>query len=119
MGRLGSQTITVRNAPLVPSSRGTSLIRDWANAEETTFNDCNVQPFKLAEKLAYSNDAEREFSKVGFRVYAPPDADGVVTAESHILYKGIEYEVLGIEGDWHRLDGTLDHVAFIIRERRG
>lgn len=119
MGRLGAQIITVLNAPFVDSPRGTSSVRDWANAAETVISGCNIQPFKLAEKLAYSNDKEREFSKMGLRVYAPVEADGVVTAESKIRYNGTVYDVLGIQGVWFRLDGTLDHVAFIMRERRG
>lgn len=119
MGRLGTQTIEILNAPLVDSPRGTSSVRDWVNAEVTVVEGCNVQPFKLAEKLAYSNDSQREFSKSGFRVYAPGVADGIVTAESKVRYRGTTYEVLGITGTWFRLDGTIDHVAFVIRERRG
>ncbi len=113
---LGEQTIITLDAPLVQGRTG-AFYRDWDAAVQTVIPGCSVQPFILAEKLNYTNDSEREFTKNSWRVYAPPDA--VVSPEARVIYQGVEHDVQGIPGDWVDLDGVKNHKAFLIRERRG
>ena len=115
---LGQETIVVENAPLVTGRTG-ALIRDWDNAAQTVISECMIQPFILADKLNYTNDGEREFTKNSFRVFAPPGTASIVQPESRILWRGVTYEVQGIPGKWFDFDSTEVYVAFLIRDRRG
>lgn len=114
---LGNQSIVRRRAPLTANSRDGSLERDWANAVETTITQCNVQPFKLAEKLNFEDNREREFTRSALRVYAPAGTD--VDPDDIIVYRGKQYDVFGFSGEWFDFDAVAHHVAFIIRLREG
>lgn len=115
MPRLGSSIVVVVRAPLV--SDGGGKYRDWNSATRTSVTGCDVQPFKLSEKLSFEDDADREFQRAGYRFYCPATADIVYT--DRIEWNGHTYEVFGGVGLWYRLAGMPDHIAFVAREYLG
>lgn len=117
MRPLGIEVLTIRRAPLAASPRDGSEFRDWANATDTEVTGCNVQPFILSEKLVIEINAEREFLKQAWRCWAPPGTD--VTYTDRIVWRGEEYEVLGINGIWNHIMGPEHHRDFMIRLREG
>lgn len=114
---LGEETIVVLDAPVVNDPRGNINRNDWDNPTETTVYRCSIQPFPMAEKIAYEKNYERDFSRTAFRVWAPPGT--VVTAKSRIRWKGKVYEIFGGSGQWINFDGTEHHVQFVIRLKEG
>ncbi len=114
---LGNDEFTRIRAPLVWSDTAKAYYRDWDNATETTISGCSVQPFRLAEKLNFEINKEREFSRTGLRFFAPAGTD--IDADDRIIYRGREYAVFGHHGDWTDFDGTVNHVAFLARRREG
>jgi len=112
---LGTDSIIILNAELITNPRDNSLYRDWENATSVTVPHCNVQAFPLAEKLQFEFNLDREFTRSGFRVYAP--ANTAVFRTSRVRWRDEEYDVHGEPGPWHALNppSRLDHVAFIIR----
>lgn len=114
---LGSQSFTRVRAALVPSGRDGTLQRDWANATETTVTKCSIQPFRLAEKLNFEDNREREFARSALRVFAPAGTD--VEPTDRVIYNGDTYDVFGFNGEWSGFDGLAHHVAFVIRRREG
>lgn len=114
---LGVETLTIVRAVLAVSARDNSEYRDWANATETVITQCAVQPFVLSEKLVEEVNAEREFIKQAWRVWAPAGTDVLYTDRA--IWRGEEYEVLGITGIWNHVYGPEHHRSFMIRARVG
>lgn len=114
---LGNDTFVRVRAPLVQNDRDGTYYRDWDNAEELTVNFAMVQPFRLAEKLNFEINKEREFARTGMRFFAPPETE--VLSTDRIIYRGEEYEVFGHEGVWTDFTGREDHIAFLGRRREG
>lgn len=114
---LGNQTIVIQRAPLVASGRDGTLQRSWSTATETTVTRCNVQPFRLAEKLNFEDNRDREFARSALRVFAPAGTD--IEHTDRVVYRGNTYDVFGFNGEWFDLDGNAHHVAFVIRLREG
>lgn len=114
---LGNQTIVIQRAPLVASGRDGTLQRSWSTATETTVTKCSVQPFRLAEKLNFEDNRDREFARSALRVFAPAGTD--VEPTDRVVFSGKTYDVFGFGGDWAGFDGNPHHVAFVIRLREG
>lgn len=118
MGRpLGRESVTIIRADLVPSSRDGSLFRDWANATETTYTGCNVQPFILSEKFQSEDTKDREFARWTLRVWGPAGMD--VQYTDRCRWRGVTYEALGLIQIWSHIMGPDHHTSFAIRERVG
>lgn len=115
--RLGNDSFTIIRAQLVENPRDGSLNRDWDNAEEIVIEGAQVQPFRLAEKLNFEIQKEREFARTAIRFFAPPGT--VVLSTDRIRYRGEIYEVFGHDGNWTDFRGREDHVAFIARRQEG
>lgn len=115
--KLGSDDIIIKRAPLVTDTRDNTQYRDWANATETPVKNCNVQPFLLTDKLKVERNMDREFVDDTWRVWAPPGTDVLYT--DRVEFRGIEYEVRGLSGEWRDLEGHTHHVNFMIRRREG
>lgn len=114
---LGRDSFIRRRAQLVKNPRDNTYYRDWENAEDTLIEGCMIQPFRLAEKLNYEINTEREFSRTGIRIFAP--AGTSIEANDRIIYLGVEYSVFGHLGVWTNFRGEVDHVAFLARIREG
>lgn len=114
---LGGNTIIIVRAELVTDPRDNSLYRDWLNATETPVPKCMVEPYPLAEKLNIEDDRDREYMRGALRVYAPKTID--VEYTDRVRFNGKLYSVFGDENNWYHFDGTLNHVAFILRRRNG
>ncbi len=114
---LGGNTIIILRANLLTDPRDNSQYRDWPHATETTVTGCMVEPYPLAEKLNVEDMRDREFVRTALRVYAPKTTDVVYT--DRVLFNGILYKLFGDGNDWFHLDGTKNHVAFIIRRSHG
>lgn len=114
---LGNQSFVLVRAALVASGRDGTLQRDWANATETTVTKCNIQPFRLAEKLNFEDNRDREFARSALRVFAPAGTD--IEPTDRVIYRGNTYDVFGFMGEWADFDGNQHHIAFVIRLREG
>lgn len=114
---LGNQSIVVVRAPLAPNARDGTLERNWAAATRTTVSGCSVQPFKLAEKLNFEDNREREFARTALRVFAPAGTD--IESTDRMEYAGKTFDVFGHSGSWNDFTGTQHHVAFVARLREG
>jgi hypothetical protein len=115
--KLGADVITIRRAPEVINPRDGTRERDWDNATEVTYRNCNVQPFLLTDKLKIERAGEREFVDDTWRVWGPVGMDVLYTDRA--VFKGVEYEVRGLTGEWRDLDGKDSHVNFMLRRRVG
>lgn len=114
---LGIETITILRAPLVASSRDNSQQRDWPNAVTHDLLQCNVQPFILSEKYTAEINTEREYLTVLFKVWAPAGSDVLYTDRAQ--WRGTEYEILGLTGNWDHIMGGEHHKSFLLRLRQG
>ncbi len=114
---LGVETITIVRASLVASSRDNSLQRDWDAATTHTLKGCNVQPFILSEKYTAEVNNEREYLTVLFKVWCPAGSDVIYTDRA--TWRGTEYEVLGLTGQWDHIMGPEHHKTFLLRLREG
>jgi len=114
---LGIESVIVVRASFATSTRDNSQYRDWANATQTTISGCNVQSFILSEKLLQEKNAEREFIQQVYRVWAPAGTD--VQFSDRIIWRGVEYDVLGVPGVWNHIMGPEHHRDFMIRLREG
>lgn len=115
--QLGVQVITRLRAELVASARDNSLGRDWANPSRVDIRNCNVQPFILSEKYVSEIDIEREHVRQLLRCWVPPGTDILYT--DRVLWRGVEYDVMGITGFWDDLQGIESHRTILLRERIG
>lgn len=117
MRPLGREVVTVVRAQLVENTRDESLYRDWANATETDYSGCSVQPFILSEKFQAEDTTDREFLRYTLRVWGPPNMD--VEYTDKVVWRGKEYEVSSLDGVWSHIMGPDHHIAFTVRERIG
>lgn len=115
--KLGHDTLVLVRAPLTTDTRDNSEYRDWDNATRTDIVDCMVQPFPMAEKIAYERTIDREFARTAFRVWCPAGTD--VTSSDKIEYEGKTYEVFGGSGTWKDHRGVPHHSQFIMRLKEG
>lgn len=115
--KLGGDTIVIKRAPEVVSGRGNERSRDWANAEETTYRNCMVEPFLLTDKLKIEENEQREFSEDTWRVWIPGRID--VRYTDRIEWEGEDYEVRGLPGYWRDLNGKNSHTNIMVRKRVG
>lgn len=115
--KLGSDSFIRRRADLVWNDDAKAYFRDWDNAVDTVIEDCSIQAFRLAEKLNYEINKEREFSRTGLRIFAPAGTD--IDANDRIVFDGREYAVFGHSSDWKDFLGKVNHVAFLARRREG
>jgi hypothetical protein len=114
---LGSKSIIIVRAALVLDTRDNSLYRDWVNATQTTVTGCNVQPYPMAEKLNVEDTRDREYVRTALRCYAPKTTDVVYT--DRVIYNSQLYDIFGDGGEWDHVDGSQNHLAFILRRRNG
>lgn len=115
---LGAETLTVLEAPFATSPRDNSKFRDWDNAIEHVLIQCNVQPFIMSEKLSAGSDADREFLKTAYRVWAPI-GDYVPKYVDRAIWRGVEYELLSDAHIWSEMLGPDHHMDFLLRIREG
>lgn len=116
--KLGNDTIVIRTYPLVTDSVDNTKYRDYtATPIETTVKFCNVQPFLLTDKLKIERSIDREYSEDTWRVWAPVGT--VVEHTDRVLFRGVEYEVRGLTGEWRDFEARDHHVNFMIRKRIG
>lgn len=120
----GPDVIYIIRAPLTLDSRDNSYYRDWANSTETEYNNCLVEPYRMAEKLNAEDLVDREFMQSAIRVFAPPDVDVLYTDRLRVFspnddYAGIEFQVLGLPGRWHDFDGKRVYKGIIAQVRLG
>lgn len=109
---LGSDQITVQNAPLIAGGRYGDEERDWSSAQSELVDRCSVQPFTAAEVTA-----DREFTSTRLRLFCPPATD--ITANSRVLFAGTAYEVDGEPGHWRDLDGRPSHIEAVLVRMSG
>lgn len=114
---LGNDTITILRAAYATDPGDNTSYWDWDNATEVVVSRCNVQPFRMAEKISFEATISRDFSRTSFRVWAPAGTD--VQETDRVLFDGVEYEVFGGEGEWREFSGVPSHVQFMMRERVG
>lgn len=114
---LGVQVITRLRAELVNSARDNSFYRDWDNPSRTDIRNCNVQPFIISEKYVSEIDVEREHVRQLLRCWVPVGTDFVYTDRAE--FRGVVYDVLGIQGVWDDLQGMESHRVILLRERIG
>lgn len=76
-----------------------------------------VEPYPLAEKLNVEDNRDREYVRTALRVYAPKDSD--VEYTDRFLYRGILFDAFGDPNEWNHFDGSVNHVTFIMRRRKG
>lgn len=115
--KLGSQVITRIRAELAVSSRDNSKFRDWDNASRTDVRNCNVQPFIASEKYVAEIDVWREHVRQLLRCWLPAGTEFLYT--DRVEYRGVEYDVMGIQSVWDDIQGKESHRVIMLRERIG
>lgn len=118
----GPDTITIIRATLVLDSRDNSYYRDWPNATQTTYGNCMVEPYRMAEKLNSEDNVDREFAATSIRVFCQPGTDVLYTDRltvSSFGYEGITFNVLGLPGAWHDLQNKRVYRGIIARANLG
>lgn len=111
----GRRTIIIVRAELIDDGGGS--VRDWENATETEVKFCNIQPFIMSEKLQVEDNRDREFSRTGFRIWAPVNTDVLHT--DRIKFDDHVHESLGQAGVWTTLTGKYHHVDILCRRYIG
>lgn len=110
--RLGSQAVTVLDAPLVVDARYGSHRRDWDNAVATDLTGCSVQPYTSDEDVA-----GREFTATRVRLFTA--AGPVPVATSRVVVDGTTFEVDGEPARWVDGLGRPSHVEVVLKRLAG
>lgn len=115
---LGSDTITIRVPTKVVNVRDGSTSYSYANG--AVIEDCSFQPYLMTEKFQEEFTLERESSRNFFRLFLPwTDVTEALTSEYRILFEGVEYEIHSEAGKWRDFRGVKNHLAFLVKLRRG
>ena len=114
---LGKEVLTIVHAVLVVDPFDQSQSRDWINATRTDVPGCNVQPFRMSNKLVHEDNLQREFVFATFRVWLP--ADTKVFYTDHAVWRGEEMEILGPPQLWTTLEGVPHHIQMLMELKRG
>jgi len=117
MNQLGAEVLTVLRATMTADTFDNSQYEDWTNPKKMVIRGCSVQPFILSEKYTAEYEVERKQARQMLRVWVPSGQNILYT--DRILWKGTEYEVMGIQSVWNHLDGTENHSSLLMRERVG
>jgi len=118
MAAVGTTTVVLIRAPLVPSVRGGQLQRDWDNAVEYVITGCSVQPYALSEKLSVETLDNREHARSSVRVYAPSGSE-MPESTDRARYAGITWEIWAFPDEWRDFEDRRHHIAFSMRHREG
>lgn len=113
---LGNDTFVIVRAQLVSDPIDGTQYRDWANATRISVEGSKVNPFKLAEKLNFEMNAEREYARTGLKFFCPPVQ---VEPTDRIEYKGDTYSVFGHPQTWTDFEGNDDHTEFVAQLKEG
>lgn len=115
---LGHDTITIRVPTIViDPDDGT---HEYTFADGATVRNCNIQPFILSNKLQSEVTLEREHTTTFFRAWLPVSAVTLAINYTYrIRFKGVEYEVHAVPGEWRHFSGKQNHISFMLRLRIG
>lgn len=117
---LGNDTVVVKDFAWATDPVTGELYRDIDSPTSITVYQCLVQPFELSGKLANEYNIDREFTTSLRKFYLPPVAAALgMTPSSHLVFDGVEYDVLGTPGVWRDFDGTVSHVEVVGKDRQG
>ncbi len=116
LGRgLFDQAVTVVRAADTTDRYG-NTVPDWDAAVEFEIGPLAVQPSTQSE----TNDALRDATVTGWRVFSAPGTDPDVRATDRLKWQGGTYEVTGEIGRWtHPPTGATHHVEFLIQKVTG
>lgn len=117
---LGNDTITILKPTLITDAVDNTSYWDFSNPTEITVENCSVQPFLPADKLAYEETRERDYSRSIWVVYAPSTEDtrGILPHD-RVRFLGEVYEVFGEVGAWRRFHAKPHHVQIMLQRREG
>lgn len=104
------ETITRIRYPRITD--GGVEVADRDNPTETTIGGCWLEPARSAE-----NTDGRTAVFTGWTVAAPPSAD--IRADDHVVYRGVEYEVVGDVMPVSSPTGALAHTQLTIQRWEG
>lgn len=115
---LGSDTVTIR----VPTTTidPNDNTRYFSYADGATIQGCNIQPFLTTEKFQEEFTLEREATRTFFRLFMPISLETLAVDDTYrIVFQDIEYEIHAIPGEWRHFDGRKNHIAVLIKRRKG